>query len=89
MEWATGRSLGFTAGREACTTLYLQAVVIGGLFNLSLYFIIWKRTSRHKSGELMGLVFRNGRVPASALSPTCCLALSKKLPFSEPQLSHL
>lgn len=66
-----------------------QATVIGGLFSLSLYFIIWKRTSNHKSGKVTSFGFRIGWVPASALSLTCCITLGKRQSFSEPQFSHL
>ena len=84
--WAGGQSWGCMASTEACTTLYPQAMVVGGLFNLSLYLIIWKRTS--KSEEVMGFGYRKSQVPASALSPTCCLALSERLPSSKPRFSQ-
>ena len=81
--WAGGQSWGCLASTETCTTLDPQAMVIGGLFNLSLYLIIWKRTS--KSEEVMGFGYRKSQVPASALSPTCCLAPSERLPSSKPR----
>ena len=84
--WAGGQSWVCMALTEACTSLYPQATVIGSLFSLSLYLIIWKRTS--KSEEVMGSGYRKSQVPTSALSPTCCLAPNERLPSSKPWFSQ-